>query len=316
MACMFCFIGCSSPSSPSPRPIPVILDTDIGGDIDDTWALAFLLASPEVDVRLIVSDYGNTVYRAKVIAKFLQRVGRTDIPIGIGVKEGEGTGHHQEEWIKDYDLEDYPGVVHQDGVGAMIDTIMKSDRRITLLAIGPVPNLKQALEREPRIVERARLVLMGGSVEKLYEGKPGRCPEWNVAANAEAAKKAYGADWDVTMAPLDTAGVVQLEGQYYEQVRDAGNAMAQTLMEQYHIWYKKMGASGIPHKSSTLFDTVAVCLTFNESFCQMRDINIRVTDEGVTEPDAKGKLIHVAMEWKDINAFYKLLAERIANFNP
>jgi len=313
MVSMFGFVGCGSPSSPSPWPIPVILDTDIGGDIDDTWALAFLLTSPEVDVKLIVGDSGNTVGRAKVIAKFLQRVGRTDIPIGIGIKEGEGIGP-QEEWIKDYKLEDYPGVIHKDGVGAIIDTIMKSDRQITLLAIGPVPNLAQALKREPRIVEKARLVFMGGSVEKQYEGKPGRCPEWNVAASIEAAKKAYGADWDVTMAPLDTAGVVQLEGQYYAQVRDAGNAMARTLIEQYHIWYKKMGAGGIPNRSSTLFDTVAVCLTFNESLCQMRDIKIRVTDQGVTEPDANGKLTHVAMEWKDIDAFYKLLAERIANY--
>ncbi len=42
--------------------IPVILDTDIGGDIDDTWALAMLLKSPEVDLKLVVTDYGNTTY--------------------------------------------------------------------------------------------------------------------------------------------------------------------------------------------------------------------------------------------------------------
>ena len=48
--------------------IPIILDTDIGGDIDDTWALALLLKSPEFDVKLIVSDTGDTVYRARIIA--------------------------------------------------------------------------------------------------------------------------------------------------------------------------------------------------------------------------------------------------------
>jgi inosine-uridine nucleoside N-ribohydrolase len=277
--------------------------------------LAFLLASPEVDVKLIVSDSGNTIDRAKVIAKFLQRVGRTDIPIGIGVKEGEGMGP-QEAWIKDYKLEDYPGVVHQDGVGAIIETIMKSDRQITLLAIGPVPNLEQALKREPRIVEKARLVLMGGSIEKQYGGKPGRCPEYNVAHSAGAAKKAYGAGWDVTMAPLDTAGVVQLKGQYYEQVRDAGNAMARTLMEQYNIWNQKMQLCDIKRESSILFDTVAAYLTFDNSLCQVRDIKISVTNDGVTAPAVDGKLTHVAMEWKDIDAFYKLLAERIANFKP
>ncbi|MFH1265900.1 MAG: twin-arginine translocation signal domain-containing protein, partial [Planctomycetota bacterium] len=45
--------------------IPVILDTDIGGDIDDTWALVMLLKSPEFDVKLVTSDSGNDVYRAR-----------------------------------------------------------------------------------------------------------------------------------------------------------------------------------------------------------------------------------------------------------
>jgi len=54
----------------TPR-IPVILDTDIGTDIDDTWALAMLLRCPELDVRLILSDTGNTEYRARIIARLL-----------------------------------------------------------------------------------------------------------------------------------------------------------------------------------------------------------------------------------------------------
>jgi hypothetical protein len=55
----------------APPPKPVILDTDIGDDIDDTWALGLLLQSPEFDVRLVVGDQGKNLYRAKLIAKFL-----------------------------------------------------------------------------------------------------------------------------------------------------------------------------------------------------------------------------------------------------
>ena len=43
------------------QPIPVIFDTDIGGDIDDTWALAYLLRSPELDLKLLVTDHGVAV---------------------------------------------------------------------------------------------------------------------------------------------------------------------------------------------------------------------------------------------------------------
>ena len=61
--------------------IPVILDTDIGGDIDDTWALAMMLKSPELDVKLVVTDTGNTTYRVKVAAKMLEIAGRTDFDV-------------------------------------------------------------------------------------------------------------------------------------------------------------------------------------------------------------------------------------------
>ena len=65
--------------------IPVIIDTDIGSDIDDTWALAMALGCPEIDVRMVVTCTGDTHYRAKIVCKFLERVGRTDIPVGIGL---------------------------------------------------------------------------------------------------------------------------------------------------------------------------------------------------------------------------------------
>ena len=51
------------------KKIPVILDTDIGGDIDDIWALAMLLKSPELDLRLVTTNTGNTEYRARVAAR-------------------------------------------------------------------------------------------------------------------------------------------------------------------------------------------------------------------------------------------------------
>ncbi len=141
--------GCDAAETVNVKPIPVILDTDIGDDIDDTWALALMLKCPELDVRLVVGDQGKPVYRAKLIAKLLESAGRADVPVGIGLdvnRHGEGD---QQAWVKDYDLKKYPGKIHEDGVQAIIDTIMSSDEPITLLAIGPLPNIRAALKREP-----------------------------------------------------------------------------------------------------------------------------------------------------------------------
>ena len=84
------------------KKIPVVLDTDIGTDIDDTWALAMMLKSPELDVRLIVTDTGDTTYRAKIVAKMLEIGGRTDVSVGIGVPLGNAPAT-QAPWVGGYE---------------------------------------------------------------------------------------------------------------------------------------------------------------------------------------------------------------------
>ena len=94
-----------------PAPVPVILDTDIGDDIDDTWALALLLKSPELDLKLVVGDYGEAQYRARLLAKLLERAGRTNVPVGIGLDIAPRGDGRQVAWVREYDLKSYPGKV-------------------------------------------------------------------------------------------------------------------------------------------------------------------------------------------------------------
>ena len=90
--------------------IPVILDTDIGGDIDDTWALSMLLKCPELDPKLVVSDSGDTHYRSRLAAKLLEVAGGTDVPVGTGIRQTEfEDGGLQGAWVGDCELADYPG---------------------------------------------------------------------------------------------------------------------------------------------------------------------------------------------------------------
>src|SRR5215471_18577162 len=98
--------------------IPVILDTDIGDDIDDTWALVMLLKSPRFDVKLITTTNGQSEYRARIVAKLLTIGRRTDIPIGLGPGAAEGP-ERERDWISDTRLEHYGGTVHRDGVAAL-----------------------------------------------------------------------------------------------------------------------------------------------------------------------------------------------------
>jgi inosine-uridine nucleoside N-ribohydrolase len=293
--------------------IPVILDTDIGTDIDDMWALVMLLKSPEIDLKLVVTDTGDATYRAKVVAKTLEIAGQTDIPVAVGLSVPDAPST-QSPWVEDYELSNYPGRVRQDGVNAIVETMMDSQDPVTLLCIGPVPNVAAALEQEPKIAERGRLVGMLGSVRVGYNKNPTVAAEYNVARAPQACKKAFAAPWEVTITPLDTCGIVQLRGERYRSVRDSDDPLVQALIENYRIWTRNFewGANFDPEKeSSILFDTVAVYLAFSEEYLVMESLGIRVTDEGYTRIDDGMKLIRCATGWESLPAFKEFLVQRL-----
>lgn len=304
----------AEPAMPA-QPIPVILDTDIGDDIDDTWALGLLLRCPELDVKLVVGDYGRPQYRARLLAKLLQAWGRTDIPIGVGIEvSGVGGVESQAKWVGDYDLKSYPGTVHADGVQALIDTIMKAPTPITLIAIGPLPNVAEALKREPGIARRARFVGMHGSVRIGYGGGKDVAAEWNVKCDPRAAQAVFSAPWAMTITPLDTCGVVDLFGEPYARVRNSASPVAKAIIENFRVWATArhdLAPAKIEERSSTLFDCVAIYLAISHDLCQLETLGIRVTDDGFTRIDPAAKSMQVATAWKDLNGFREWMVTRL-----
>ncbi len=320
-----CALDSNSSSSKGSK-IPVIFDTDICDDIDDTWALAMLLQSNEFDVKLITTAVRNTPSKAKVVAKFLQTVGRMDIPIGIGVQHNEAS-HRQREWIKDYELSSYPGKIYEDGVKAMVDIVMESRKPIKIVAVGPLPNIAAALEREPRIAEKAQFVGMHGSIYLGYGGNPKPSAEYNVVAFVKESQKVFTAPWNMTITPLDTCGLVQLKGEKYQKVLNRKSPLTQALIENYRAWYKqgilnkekditeseltKRVDKKLNSSSSTLFDTVGIYLAMSTDLVKMEKLRIKVTDDGYTRVDNNGKLINCATQWKDLGAFEDFLVDRL-----
>jgi inosine-uridine nucleoside N-ribohydrolase len=300
----------------SGHPIPVILDTDIGDDIDDTWALGLVLQSPELDLKLVIGDYGKVEYRTRLLAKFLQTVNRTDIPIGMGVDSGPHGDGPQAEWITNFTLGNYSGQVHRDGVGVLIEKIFASSEPVTLIAIGPAPNLAAALQREPKIAQKVRVVGMFGSVRTGYGAGSKVTAEWNVKADIKAAQKVFTAPWDMTITPLDTCGLVDLSGERYREVHDSTNPVPAVIIENYRLWKKQQPGNGsAENRSSTLFDTVAVYLACQHNFCRMEQMGLRVTDTGMTVVDERSKTIKVATTWKDIEGFRDWLVKRLISTN-
>jgi inosine-uridine nucleoside N-ribohydrolase len=303
---------------PGRPPIPVILLTDIGDEIDDTWALVTLLKSPEVDLRLVVADTGNTAYRARIAARLLEIAGRTDVALALGPKESGREGG-QAEWVGGYDLSRYPGPVHEDAVRALVDTVMASKEPLTLVSIGPCPSLKAALEREPRIAGKLRLAGTYGSLRRGYGGKPTPEPEWNVHSDPAAARALLAAPWlEVILTPLDTSAVVRLKGARYARVRDAKDPLLRALVENYRLWCPhERSCTGDPERafteSSVLYDTVAVYLALARDLVRTETLGVRVSEEGLTVPDAAAPPLTWATAWTSLDAYEEWLASRLTS---
>ncbi len=303
--------GAKSQRRPRKR-IPVILATDIGDDIDDTWALGFLLKCPELDLKMVLTEYGKARYRAKLLAKFLQTTGHTQVPVAVG-PDNEPTGEGgQAAWVKDYDLSSYPGRVYSNGVQALIEFIMHSKDPVTLICIGPMPNVAAALAQEPRIARRARFVGMDGSVRIGYGGSAKPAAEWNVKAAPKAAQQVLSAAWDITITPLDTCGLVTLDGERYARLLQSHDPIVSAILENYRLWSRSQKDPEAPeHRSSVLFDTVAVYLAFTHDLCRMERLRIRVSDDGFTVTDPHAKPMEVATAWNSLDGYRDFLVQRL-----
>ena len=321
--------GCASPpatdtsaTAPDAAPaiaarIPVIFDTDLGTDIDDTWALGLLLASPELDLKLVLTDSGDTRTRAALAARFLEEAGRTDIPVGIGIPEDRDPQIPigQAPWVEGYDLNAYPGTVIEDGVQALIDIVRDSPEQVTLLAVGPVPNLEVALERAPDLATKLRVVAMSGSVNLGYNSAPEPSPEYNVAAHVSGSQRMYEAGWDLLIAPLDTAGQVQLRGELYQRLVRSNSRTVQAILENYRVWEPtfEWGDLDVATESSVLFDALAVSLVHRPETCLIEEVRLTVDDRGMTSRSPDGNTVRAALGWPEggRQAFEEFLVERL-----
>jgi inosine-uridine nucleoside N-ribohydrolase len=321
IAALLLLTGCSmnshSTSAKSAhRRIPVILDTDIGDDIDDTWALTMLLKSPQFDVKLITTTHGQQDYRGRLIAKLLTINNRTDIPIGLGAGHSDSP-QKIARWIEDFPLTKYRGKVFDDGVAALIDTVHRSAERagqpITIIAIGPLDTVAAALQRDPSIAAKANFVGMQGSVYIGYGNANHAVPEFNVVTSIAASQTVFSAHWrSMAITPLDTCGDphMKLTGDEFAAIKSAaGDPRVRAILENYAIW-KSVPDPDQLTESTTLYDTVAIYLAdpAGQPLLNFQTLKIAVTDQGVTaiSPDATNE-VRVATSWKDLPAYRQQL---------
>lgn len=301
----------SSVATPSPRregkPIPVIIDTDIGDDFDDSWALAFALSDPRRwDVLMILTSMTDTTVRAKLVAKYLTRFGRMDVPIGIGVAR-EGPVGSLKPWAEDVDLQAYNktsgGRVCPDGVRAAAELLEAAEEPITIIALAPQTNLRELGLRFPTAVRKIRSVYaMMGALDLCYEGKPivkpGSCPEYNIAKDPVAAQEILAGPSRLRIVTLDTCSL-RFRGKPWERMNDAaahGHFMAKTLIETLRLWGGGSYPPGV-QRSDVIYDTAAVYMVHSMDLWEMENVSLVISESGAMTRAQGGYHADVATAW-------------------
>jgi inosine-uridine nucleoside N-ribohydrolase len=261
-------------------PVPVILDTDIGTDIDDAYALAAVLNRPELRLLGITTVSGDAVARARLAAKLLQVAGGewAKIPVFAGTS-GSTQYMKQVEWAEGFTS---PNLHPAGGVEFMRREVNARPGEITLIAIGELTNVAALLELQPDIAKKIRAIsLMGGSIYRGYAPGSKPEPEWNIRSNAAAARTVFKSGVPLLVAPLDSTADLKLTPEMRVRVFARGTRLNDALAALDQIWrYTNHWKGDLP----TLFDVLAVNLVNPRKPYPFVALNIEVDNDGTTRP--------------------------------
>ena len=255
--------------------VKLLLDTDIGSDIDDAACLAYLLAQPECALLGITTVSGEAEKRA-MIASALCRLGGQDVPIFPGT-EMPLTGKQkqpqapQAKALSDFDHDtSFP---KGEAVEFLRRTVHDNPGEVTLLAIGPMTNVALLFSLDPEIKDLLRgLVLMCGVfTPSARETEP---REWNALLDPIAASIVYRTPVSLHRSiGLDVTSQVVMPS---EEVRKTFTSkLLRGVLQFADIWFEERDCL-------TFHDPLAAASIFLDSMCRFEwgNVEVRLAPEG------------------------------------
>lgn len=306
------FAQSSAKQQAAREPQKVIIDTDIGDDVDDAFAVALALQSPEIKIVGITSAWGDTKLRARLLDRFLHETGHNDIPVAIGIEK-----HHppeaafsQARWAE----AGPPAKAHPAAVDFLLEQVRRQPGEITLVAIAPLTNIGAAIDRDTATFRRLkRVVMMGGSVYRGYDDPGGTAKntpdrEYNIAMDVQAAQKLFQSGVPLYVMPLDSTQL-KLDEAKRELVFTRSTRLTDALALLYLQWSR-----GTRLQTPTMFDPMAVAYVMAPELCPTQLLRIVVDDEGFTRPEPGEPNAQVCLQ-SDPSKFFDFFLPRLLKSN-
>jgi purine nucleosidase len=312
-AILTCMVGCGllfhSPicaaqaARSAATPEKVIIDTDIGDDIDDAFALALALRSPELEILGVTTGFGDTETRAKIVDRFLGEVGRAEIPVAAGVPTANKNPLNQRRYAEGGH---FGKASHPAAVDFLLDQIRRYPGQITLIAIGPLMNVGGAIDKDAATFRKLkRVVLMGGCIKRGYGdlGYTGPRPpdaEWNIVNDIASAQKLFASGVPVAMMPLDSTQL-KLDEVKRAFLFSQGTPITDALTLLYHQWGQE---------TPTLFDPMTVAYVLRPDLCPVQPMHIRVDEKGFTRAETGAPNAEVCLD-SNAEEFFRFYLTRV-----
>lgn len=258
------------------EPIPVLFDTDIGTDIDDVYALAQILGSPELKLLGVTTVSGDAAARARLAAKLLAVAGRSEVPVYAGIST---TPQYmaQADWAKGFASSAW----HESGgVEFLRRQINARPGEITLIAVGEMTNVAALLAADQNIGPKIKAIaLMGGAIKRGYAVGSKPEPEWNIRCNAKAAQIVFSSGVPLLVAPLDSTADLILPPERCVRIFSRGTPLSDALAALDFIWRRTNTWNAT---APTLFDNLAVALVATPGLVPLTPMHVVVEADGLT----------------------------------
>jgi len=250
----------------------VILDTDIGSDVDDALALALLLGTPTAELIGVTTVYGDTLLRARLAARIAGSAGWTG-PVHAGRAE---TLSGKEVWWAGhegalYDVLEAEHVASENAVDYLIEQVTAAPGAIDVIAIGPLTNIAAAIAADERFAEGVRhLYVMGGAFGDDE-------PEHNFRSDVAAARVVFASGIPTTVAALEITRQVRIEQEALDRIAAAGE-LGRILLAEIEQWWRYWDATwNVPHDPVTV-----LTMTEPELFTYSEPGRVSIADDGTS----------------------------------
>ncbi|HDJ89730.1 MAG TPA: nucleoside hydrolase [Thermoprotei archaeon] len=278
--------------------VKVLIDTDIGDDIDDALALALALNSPELDIVGITTVYGKTDVRARLAAKILEIYGRDDIPVAIGSSKPlvNPEPKYFPRQALAVDKHFFPNIVEENAVDFILETVSKY-RELTIIMIGPETNLAKALLMKPKIFNNIKIVMMAGYVSQPF-------PEYNVKCDPEATSIILSKNFPKILVGLDVTLKCSMNKNMVKEFRRSRHKGVKFLSKLIDIWMSYSNHFPILH------DPLAIAVSFDRSIVELKPMYLEVELEN---PSNRGIIYLVSNREPNIDVSINVDVNRFMN---